>query len=394
MKVLLINHFPLFGSGSGFYTVNIAKGLHELGHEVCIIMPENSKNVPQIDGIKIHPVFFKYKDEIEGQLPFNFPHFDSNPYSDVTFYDLEDVQIKMYVNAFRQAIEDEINTFKPDIIHAQHIWVLPSIAVNYNIPVVITSHGTDIMGYEATDRYDSYGNLAIEKCKKIITISQNNNEMVLKKFPQAKEKVELIKSGYDENIFFRGKYNKKHVLKKNGISKEYKYIVSYTGRITYLKGVDTLIDAASKYETKDILTILSGNGDMLEELKNKTKEMGLKNVVFLGHQSQDVLREIYNISDVSLVPSRKEGFGLVALEALACGTPVIASNIGGIPDVVTNEVGILIEPNNSDSLASNVIKILNKDIVFDRELLSKYAQNNYTQYVFLKRLEKLYKECL
>ena len=76
MRILMINHFPLMGSGSGTYTRNLAVHLKELGHEVCIILPENTKDPSAPDGVRLHPVYFTAdgsSERIEGALPFNFP---------------------------------------------------------------------------------------------------------------------------------------------------------------------------------------------------------------------------------------------------------------------------------------------------------------------------------
>lgn len=140
MRVLLINHFPLEGSGSGIYTINVAKSLINKNHEVCVIMPEIRKNYKRYNGIKLHPVYFYKEEKIDGQLPFNFPCFTTHPMSTNNFFSMSDEEIEMYKMAFSSAIEEEIRNFKPDIIHVQHIWILSSIAVNYNVPVVITAH--------------------------------------------------------------------------------------------------------------------------------------------------------------------------------------------------------------------------------------------------------------
>lgn len=94
MKILLTNHFPLKGSGSGVYVENIAKELVRNGHEVCIIMPENTTKIKKINNVKIHPVYFKRKEKIEGQLDFNFPCFDSHPRSNELFSKISDEQIR------------------------------------------------------------------------------------------------------------------------------------------------------------------------------------------------------------------------------------------------------------------------------------------------------------
>lgn len=119
MKILLINHFPLVGSGSGVYVENIAKSLKKKGYDVCIIIPENTTKIKKIDGVKIHPVFFKRDEKIEGQLDFNFPCMDPHPRSNFLFNNMTSVQIEKYENAFRKAIEEEIQEFRPDVIHSR-----------------------------------------------------------------------------------------------------------------------------------------------------------------------------------------------------------------------------------------------------------------------------------
>lgn len=119
MRILLINHFPLVGSGSGVYVMNIAKSLEKRGHEACIIMPENTTEIMNIDNVKIHPVFFKRKEIIEGQLDFNFPCMDPHPRSDFLFNNMTELQIEQYEQAFRNAIEEELKEFQPDVIHSR-----------------------------------------------------------------------------------------------------------------------------------------------------------------------------------------------------------------------------------------------------------------------------------
>ena len=146
MRVLIINHFPLVGSGSGVYVSDIAKSLTSKGHEVCIIMPENTTRFSKITKVKIHPVYFKRNEKIDKQLDFNFPCMDPHPRSSFLFHNMNDIQIKQYENAFRMAIEEEIEHFKPDVIHSQHIWIISGLLNDYNIPYIITSHGADHSG--------------------------------------------------------------------------------------------------------------------------------------------------------------------------------------------------------------------------------------------------------
>lgn len=394
MKILLINHFPLTGSGSGVYTKNIAHSLIKKGHEVCIIMPENIKVQSNEDGIKIHPVYFKDKQKIDGALPFNFPCFTTHPRSTKTFYELTEEELNLYINAFKNAIEEEIETFQPDIIHAGHIWILPSIAANYNIPLIITAHGTDLIGYEESRTFRPWANHAVENASSIITISEENTELVNKCFPYAKEKTQLIPNGYNSDIIYYENIDKQEFLKQFGITKPYKKIVSFAGKFTHFKGIDLLLKAAKIYENEDTLTILAGDGELFNKMNELARTLNLQNIIFIGNQPHEILRKLYSIADVSLVPSRSEAFGLVVIEALACKTPVIGTNNGGIPDIINNEVGMLFEPENYKDLAYKVIQILSKEIQFDVEAIANYAKQTYSQDKFVGNLIEIYESAL
>lgn len=392
MKVLLINHFPLAGSGSGVYVKNIAKQLVKMGHEVCVIIPENTTKIIQIDKVKIHPVYFKREEEIEGQLDFNFPCMDPHPRSGFLYEDMTDLQVEQYENAFKKAIEQEIVEFNPDVIHAQHIWIISSVLEQYNIPIIITSHGSDIMGYKQSDKFHKHVKKAARDCKRIITISNHNKDEVNAILPEYQNKITTISNGYDNNVFYKENCDKTEVLKLFNIEKEYDKIVCFAGRLAKNKGIDILLNSAKIYEEENVLTLIAGNGNEYDALYSQTKELGLKNIVFLGDRSHEDLRKMYSISDVCVIPSREEAFGLVALEALACGTPVVATKQGGLPDFITEDVGVLVEKENVEQLAEGIMKVLNSEKEFKSEYIQNYAKNNYSQEIFMDKLIQLYEE--
>ena len=394
MKILIINHSPLIGSGSGIYTMNIAKALKEQGQEVRVITAANSLEFPDMGNIGIHPIFFKYNDNIEGQIEFNVPCFDQYPTSDIVFYNLNKEQLKIYEEEFRKVLEEEINNFKPDIIHTQHIWIWSSIVTEYNIPTIITSHGSDMMGYDIDNSFYKYCIKAINGCNKIVTISNKNNQIVLDRFPEAKNKSITLKNGYDPKVFYLKNFDREKILKSYKINKEYNKIVLFAGRLTENKGIDILLKAAKRYENGEFLTIIAGGGGLLKELKKQVKELELKDVVFVGDQTQRKLNKLYNIADVLAVPSRVEGFGLVAIEALACGTPVVATNQGGMTDFINDKVGALVNVDDDIMLEKEITNILYNKKTFNRLELANYAKENYSQQVVINNLIKVYKDVI
>ncbi len=388
MKILLVNHFPLTGSGSGVYNANIAHSLIRKGHDVRIVMPENIK----VSDPNLHPVYFTDKEKIEGSLPFNFPCFTTHPRSVKSFHDLTAEELYLYNKTFTDALASEVETFEPDVIHASHIWLLADIAASFDVPLVITAHGTDLFGYNESPRFRAEAERAATKAFKIITISEDNAKLVEETFPFAKDKTLLIKNGYDPSVFYKEEYDKQKVLKELGINGDYKKVVSFAGKFTKFKGIDLLLKAAALYQRDDTITILCGNGELFDEMQELANDLGLKNIVFLGNQPHDVLRKIYNIADVSLVPSRNEAFGLVVIEAMACGTPVIGTNQGGIPEIINPNVGIVFEPENYQELAEAITTVLNDPLKFDSDEVANYAYNNYSEDELIKPLIEVYEE--
>ena len=397
MKILILSHFPLAGSGSGTYTRNIATHLAVKGHEVCVIMPENTAHFITPDGVGVYPVFFtddENNEFIEGALPFNFPCFTSHPRSLQTFYDLTEQQLEAYISAFEDATERAIREFQPDIIHVQHIWLLSWIARKTSIPYIITAHGTDLMGYQRTERFRPYAHSAAAGAKRIVTISKDSNMLVRETFPDCAEKTVLIKNGYDPLRFFPGDVSREEVFAGYDIA-PMPHIVLFTGKLTYFKGVDTLLESAKLYEDehpRQIVTLIAGDGDLSLQLRKQSEDYKLQHVHFLGFVPIFELRKLYGIADVTVVPSRREPFGLVAVEALACGCPVVATNQGGLPDIVNDKVGALVDVDDPFSLAEAIqAEIFRADRAEKGLRAAEYAVQNFSQESLIGFLIDIYK---
>lgn len=408
IKVLMTCHFPLTGSGSGVYTLNVAHALAKRGCEVHIIVPENEV-VEDIGEICIHPVYFNGC--TDGALDFNFPCFTTHPRSTQTFYDLSDSQLKAYEDAFRDAIAQEIESFNPDIIHCGHAWLQPSYALDFGIPVVITVHGTDIIGYERISQEDIPLATVFEKAVRkamdgasgIITISKENDALVRRLFPEQSDKCALILNGYNPDVFYPEALNQKDVLEALGIDgpqSGFDHIVSFAGKFAHFKGIDVLLKGIAELQrdctehTQDTAFIVAGDGELYDEMDKLAENLGLEHVYLVHNQPHDMLRKIYSIADVSLLTSRKEPFGLVIIEAMACGAPVIASDDGGASDIVTPEVGLLFESENEQALAICLESVLDGEYEFDRDQVAKYASMNFSQDNSIGRLIEIYESII
>lgn len=396
MKILLVNHFPLEGSGSGVYTKNLAKALVQFGHEVKVIYPEHEKK--DYEGFQSRVILFKGPHTLNPEMPFNFPCFTSHPRSNTTYYELSDEQMKLYIDKYVEVVQEEVDIFKPDLIHAQHLWITPYAAMLTGVPYVITAHGTDLKGFVKDDRYHSFAIEAAAHAEKIITISKQVDSETKQLYHVPDEKRSIILNGYDESLFKPVAFDKGQILEEFEVGDEADCIVAFAGKLTHFKGVDVLLKAAKHYEASScgrVTTLIAGNGELYGELMRMKVELDLNRVHFLGHVNQETLVKMYNIADVSVVPSRTEPFGLVAIEALACGTPVVGTNQGGLPDFIDAKVGRLVAVEDDLDLADAIMaELSHKEKAARGAYCAEYAVKGFSLEHSIKVVETLYKEIL
>ena len=454
-NILMITAFPTYGAGSGVQVTALANSYKDAGKKVTIITGNNKTNFDKIEGVKYHVVPFKSEEEnpekIPGQCDFNYLMFTTHTESTANFWDASLSQIREYEKAFRKAISEEIKEEKPDVIHAQHNWISTSIATESSVLVVTTIHGTDLMGFERSkedikkvkenlktekdpekikklkeeeEKYNLYiehSNRAAINAKKIIVISEDQKNRFEKLFPLAAKKVELVENGYDTKKFYVDENIKKEDVignlesqNKNNqkIPLDYDKLVVFVGKFADFKGIDVLLDSAKIYEEKmakngkKVETIIVGPGQLENDLKKQAKDLELKNVDFVGRKNTEEVNKIQNLADVSLIPSRNEPFGLVVVEGMACGHPVIATNSGGIPGILNSEkqdvsnkektyvtpLGVLVPMDDSKALGEAVCDVLDEKIKFDNKYIANYAKEHYAQEKVTKNILNIFEE--
>ena len=135
------------------------------------------------------------------------------------------------------------------------------------------------------------------------------------------------------------------------------------------------------------MTLIAGDGELRETLEEKCKTLNLKNVVFLGNQPQTILNQIYNIANCSIVPSRREPFGLVAAEAMLCGAALACTDIGGFALYARdNETALVSQVFDVDWLAENIKKLIQDDTL--RMKIAKAGNTYILQFTWDNAYEK------
>lgn len=401
MRVLIPNHFPLQGSGSGIYTLNLARELVEAGHEVLVVVPEHEPVPPDRYPFPVKVILFKNDiNKSEPEVDFNFPCFTTHPRSTQTFYDLSDSEVDLYVDLWRSHLQEAADLFSPDIVHAHHVWVAPYVTTELGVPTVISVHGTDLMGFKRGPRYRDMALSAAKKANGLIAISRQVMADTIKNYRVNEGKVHLIWNGFDSRIFkvipeaTKGSLFREFVAGHEGAGGP---LVSFVGKFTEFKGIDILLRAAAIYEKAmpDVRTFLVGDGQLWDGLHKLRDSLKLQNITFLGHQSQPDVARIFNAADVSVVPSRVEPFGLVAIEALACGTPVVATNEGGLPDFINDRVGKLVPVDDPEELAQAILhEIESRSKSTKGKYASQYALSGFSWTTQVAKMIDLYRTAI
>lgn len=247
-----------------------------------------------------------------------------------------------------------------DIIHAHYAVPqgLLGLLLKYTRrrPLVITVHGSDITVLSKNPVLRPILGFVLKNADNVIAVSTFLKGEV-ERLGVPKGKVEVIYGG----VTIVTIPEKEEAFDPAG------RVIVFVGSLVPQKGVDTLIESFKEIKIKDTSLVIVGDGP--ERKRLEALAMGIKDIQFLGRR--EGLKSILTKSDVLVLPSREEGFGLVLLEAMALGTPVVATNVGGIPEIVEDGVsGILVEKDNPKQLADAVVKVLE-----DEELRKTIIEN-------------------
>lgn len=274
-----------------------------------------------------------------------------------------------------------------DIIHAQSsLWGGISaayIAEKYNIPLVITEHSSVERGPYVKKSYIPFICDSYKKAQKVITVGNG-----------LKNEIESLSGRQDIEVIGNLVDLSKFTIKKR--IKNEKFIFFSLAFLEGEKGFDTLIKSfAKKFKDKEAVLYIGGDGSQRSWLEALTMENGVKDqIIFLGALSRDDVSKWMNKCDCFVLPSRYETFGVVYIEALASGRPVIGALNGGAEDIINNLNGYLIPIDDIDILAEKMIEVYDNIESYDEEEIRIDCLKRFSPKVIVNKIISVYKEVL
>ena len=365
--------YPTFG-GSGVVATELGKALANQGHNLHFITYNHPVRLEHFHtNISYHEV----------RIP-KYPLFQYQPYETALASKLVDV-----------AMHDRL-----DLVHVHY--AVPHASAAYlakqilkekgiQLPVVTTLHGTDITLVGKDSTYAPVVEFSINHSDGVTTVSESLKSDTLNHFNIVKE-IEVIPNFVDFNRFTIS--NKEHF--KKAIAPGGEKVLIHVSNFRKVKRVEDVVYVFQKIHNEIPCRLLMvGDGPERNNVENLCRNMGIcDDIRFLG--KQEAVEELLAVSDVFLLPSESESFGLAALEAMACGVPIISTNTGGLPEInIHGTTGYLSNVGDIDEMSRFVI-----DLLENEEKLSQFKKNaveqamNFDIKVIMPRYEQFYHKIL
>lgn len=365
--------YPTYG-GSGVVATEIGKALAKKGHDIHFITYKRPARLSTFsENIYLHEV-----------SDANYPLFEYTPYE----------------TSLASKMVDVVLQHDLDLLHVHY--AIPHAAVAFmaksilkskgiHIPVITTLHGTDITLVGKNRAFAPVVEFSINSSDGVTSVSEHLRQETLDKFAITTD-IRVIYNFIDFDRFRR--VDKDHF--KKAVAPNGEKIITHTSNFRKVKRVQDVIkvfDLVSKKVPSKLLLI--GDGPERDKMERLCRELGnCGEVRFLG--KQDAVEELLAISDLFLIPSQNESFGLAALEAMACEVPVISSNIGGLPEVIQHDInGYLFDVGDVESMASHAIALLSDEVKLQKFRGSaKQRANDFNIKNILPQYENYYREVI
>ena len=340
----MVGQFPPHVGGVGVHIHTLSKQLVIEGHEFFVITYPHS-DIKDIDGI-----------HVIGTKGLNIPG----------------VRGLMFKKNAKKALEELLEKEDIDIIHGHYLFPAGAAAVEvgkeHGIKTYVTAHGSDMFElYKTQPLMRSTIRKVLKDADGVFAVSNAvRHEIIATGVEGISNKTKLSWNSVDIDKF-SAKANDSF-KKENKL--EDKPIVLFVGNLIKRKNVISLLEV-KKIAQSDYYLVIVGDGPQFKKLTKKVEDENIRDVIFTG--SRDDVEDIIPSCDVLVLPSFSESFGLVLIEALACGKPVIGSDVGGITEIINDDVGLLVNPNKVSSIAEAIDTIINDDDL--RLVLSLNARN-------------------
>lgn len=344
MKIAMVGQFPPHVGGVGVHIHTLSKKLVDEGHEVYVITYPH-KEIKDIDGI-----------HVIGTKGLNIPG----------------VRGLMFKKNAKKALETLLENEDIDIIHGHYLFPAGAAAVEigreHGIKTYVTAHGSDMFElYKSQPLMRSTIRKVLHDADGVFAVSNAlRHEIIATGVEGISDKTKLSWNAVDINKFSNKENNS--FKKENNL--EDKPIVLFVGNLIKRKNVDSLLEA-KKISNADYYLVIVGDGPLYKKLSKKVEDENIRDVLFTG--SRNDVENIIPSCDVLVLPSFSESFGLVLIEALACGKSVIGSDVGGISEIINENVGMLVNPNKISSIAKAIDNMINDENL--RQVLSMNARS-------------------
>ncbi|WP_281974575.1 glycosyltransferase family 4 protein [Halobacillus litoralis] len=300
------------------------------------------------------------------------------------------VQGRLYLNFLRKLYNHVVeNEGKPDIIHAHSAlwggWAATKISEKSHIPLLITEHSSAYDRDMIKPYQEKYINYTFNISRKVIVVGPSLERQIQKYVN--KEKIKLIPNIVNIDNFKIG------TIKKN--TKRFRFLS--IGFLSYNKGMDVLLKSfARAFKNKEeVELIIGGDGEEFENLISLAKELGIfQQVRFLGRLTREEVYAEMHKCDAFVLASRFETFGVVFIEALACGKPIISTKSGGPEIIVNKSNGVLVEKENTHELAIALKDIYKNNKNYSPSLIRKKCEEAFSEKAIVDQIARIYKEIL
>ncbi|GIW09120.1 MAG: glycosyltransferase family 4 protein [Chloroflexi bacterium] len=354
MRILMLSweYPPHLLGGLGKHVMELVPELDAAGVEVHLVTPRWAGGAPE-ERVGAHSVVYRVDP----------PQAPSGDF----FHDVR--QANFVFSARGRDLIEQLGGFA--LIHC-HDWLVSFAGIDlkhaFKLPLLATIHATEWgrnHGSLQTDLQRAIHNaewwLTFEAWR-LITTTEFMRREVETAFGVPADKIDVIPNGIDPSRFDRLRREHLASFRARWAAPE-ESLVFNVGRVVWEKGVQVLVEAVPRVLVSRPATkfVVAGTGGALETVRARAAQLGVEgHLTFTGFISDDERDRLFCVADCAVFPSLYEPFGIVALEAFAARVPVVASDVGGFSEIITNhETGILVSPNNPDSLAWGILHTLN-----------------------------------